>query len=104
MLCSGSGIRSFFDAGSRIRNTGSNPHFCCPVTAGPAVHAAVQPDLRVLHAVGQQGGRGRHTGRLQHHHLLAREPTRDQETFRGERQPTRDQETFRGERELTRNI
>ena len=51
--------------------------------AGPAVHAAVQPDLWVQHAVGQQGGRGRHAGGLQHHHLLAREPARDKEASRG---------------------
>ena len=54
------------------------------VRDGPAVHAAVQPDLRVQHPVGQQGRPVRHGGRLPHHHLLAREPERDQETSSGE--------------------
>ena len=48
--------------------------FKAAVVDGPAVHAAVQPDLRVQHPVGKQGRRRCHGGSLPYNHLLARKP------------------------------
>lgn len=41
------------------------------VEPGAAVHAAVQSDLRLQHAVGQQGGPGCDAAGVPLHHLLA---------------------------------
>ena len=40
-------------------------------------------DLRVQHAMGQQGGRVRDAVQLPEHHLLAREPARHKEALGG---------------------
>ena len=72
-----------------LRTSGSTPAEQRPEQGrgpdyGPAIHAAVKSDLRLLDAVGQSERGGRHAGALPFHHRLARSSAGNEEASGGQ--------------------